>query len=695
MDEFDLQVIDGTISSVIYSNIENGYSVVALGDTVVTGYLPGIVPGEKIVAEGCWKEHPSYGQQFNADVISRFLPEDADSIFKYLSSGIIKGLGESTAATIVNNFGDDSLRILEFEPERIADIKGISLKKANEFSRVFKEKTFFRRLLEFTGSYNIRPIIAMRLYKVYGLEAIDVVRDNPYVMTLPSVGGFFNEADSMALDMGYDYDSVFRIQSAAVFELKHNLNNGHCFIPLSSLVNAVSTLINVEQDKVENAVSKASDEERLVVETINNTTAVYLPELHQAEVYVAERLISMKDMVEIITGGPGTGKTTSIKKLLDKSDAIGIKTLLIAPTGRAAKRMSEVTGRDASTIHRLLGTEIGEDGEHVKFTHNEKNKLKCDAIIIDEASMVDILIMESLLRAVPDNARIVLVGDVDQLPPVGPGSIFRSMIDSEVFHTVKLTEIYRQSADSFIVKNAHLINKGEHPDFSVNKGDFFRLKRLDGETTIETVVDLCGNRIPNKMGINKEDIQVLSPTRKGELGTINLNKYLQAELNPAAPHKQEKTYIGVTYRVGDRVMQIRNDYDIIWHTEDYQIVGNGMFNGDVGYIVSIDTEDEMLTVDFDGKFASYSFASLNELEHAWAMTVHKAQGCEFKAVVLVLSGASKLLLRRTILYTAVTRARQLLILVGDDRVANEMIDNSKRDSRFTFLKYRLKNLAKA
>ena len=400
--------------------------------------------------------------------------------------------------------------------------------------------------------------------------------------------------------------------------------------------------------------------------------------------------LALENQLVVITGGPGTGKTTSIRAIIAMFDSLGLKTLLTAPTGRAAKRMSELSGEDAVTVHRLLGAKFAEDGERVVFAKNEGDRLDCGAVILDECSMVDITLIDALLRALPDDARLVMVGDADQLPSVGPGNVFSAVIRSGVVPTVKLTEIFRQNEGSRIVRNAHLINKGEHPNLAENTGDFFRLKRLQAASSVETIVELCA--VPGKMHIPPGDIQVLSPTRKGELGTKNLNRRLQEALNPASPEKKEKLFSDVVFREGDRVMQIKNNYDILWRSADGSSAGSGIYNGDIGRIVSIDTDAENVTVDFDGRLAAYAFDSLLELEHAWAMTVHKSQGSEYRAVILALSASSQMLLTRDVLYTAVTRAKEILIMVGDDQTAYHMIDNYRQSKRYTALRVRLRRL---
>ncbi|MBO6040845.1 MAG: AAA family ATPase, partial [Oscillospiraceae bacterium] len=514
---------------------------------------------------------------------------------------------------------------------------------------------------------------------------------------------------------------------AVIFELNHNAGNGHVFIPRDKLAAATGQLIGVSAEEADESIAILADAGLLILDEIANVTACYLPEFYNAETDAAakiahmartrfrdqadpERLIvrlekqqgiqyadkqkqtlqmALNNQILVITGGPGTGKTTSIRAILALFEELGIRTLLTAPTGRAAKRMTELTGQEASTVHRLLGAKFADDGDKVVFTKDESDQLDCGAVILDECSMVDILLMDALLRAMPEDARLILVGDADQLPSVGPGNVFSAVIRSGVVPTVRLTEIFRQNEGSRIVRNAHQINKGEHPNLSENAGDFFRLRRLEAGSTVDTITELCSVRLPGKMGIAPEEIQVLSPTRKGELGTVSLNKRLQAVLNPPAEEKKEKLFGEAVFRVGDRVMQVKNNYDMLWRSADGKLHGTGVYNGDIGHIVSMDYDSETLTVDFDGRLADFGFDALPELEHAWAMTVHKAQGSEYRAVILCLAANSQMLMTRDVLYTAVTRAKELLILVGDDSTAYRMIDNFRQTRRFSALRLRL------
>lgn len=727
----ELSEINGTVSAVIFRNDENGYGVVKLeldsGEKVTAvGCLPYIAPGEMLSAEGAWMTHAQHGRQFKIEQCSRLLPTSAEAIYEYLAGGTVRGIGPATAALIVDRFGDKALDVLEMQPEKLAEIKGISSSKAKDISAGFKKQAGVRRLTEFLCSYGIQPVFALRMFKFYGNSAIEVVHENPYILASSHIGASFAEADSLALALGLDGDSLNRVCAAVVFELVHNSGNGHCFIPRGKLTMATSQLIGVAHELVEDAVDKLAETGEIVCCTVAGLDACYLAPLYEAETYTANRIKSIcrakaerkvditsivlrleaandieyapmqreaialaaQNRMLVITGGPGTGKTTILKAVLALYDELELETYLAAPTGRAAKRMSELCGTEASTIHRMLGAKMSEDGETVVFGKDEEDKLACDALIIDECSMVDITLMHAILKALKPDCRILLVGDADQLPSVGPGNVFSDIIRSGVVPTVHLTEIFRQKADSRIVRNAHMIDRGEHPDFNENSGDFFRLRRMQGGSCVDTIVELCKKRLPENMKIPSNQIQVLSPSRKGETGTVNLNKCLQAALNPPDEGKKEKLFGETVFRVGDRVIQIKNNYDIAWK-DKLGKSGMGIYNGDIGTIVEIDTVSEYLKVDYDDRTALYGFEMLNELEHAWALTVHKSQGSEYRAVILSLNPVAQLLLTRSVLYTAVTRAKELLIMVGDDNVAHRMIDNHKQSRRYSALRIRL------
>ncbi|MCD8087601.1 MAG: ATP-dependent RecD-like DNA helicase [Oscillospiraceae bacterium] len=727
-----MEKIEGQVASVIYYNDENGYAVLRLNvddgsSTIVVGCIPLAVPGESLTAWGAWGRHPSHGEQFKAQHTERVMPTDASAIFDYLSSRTVKGIGPATAAAIVAQFGDDSLNVIRDHPEKLAAMKGIGRKKAEEISAAFRQQTGMRLLMEFLGSAELPPILALRLYRYYGDEALEQVKENPYILSSVQIGASFAQADALALAQGIESDAPERIAAALLFELRHNADNGHCFLPADKLTAATAQLIGVEAEQIQEGLDILLDSGEVIREQVANADACYLAGLYAAEVYTAHRLREMavhtyenthasakrviekleaeqritlsslqKSAVEaaasrqllVITGGPGTGKTTSVRAVLALFDALELDTFLAAPTGQAAKRMSALTGREASTIHRLLEANFSPETDSVTFRKNEKDRLRCGALVLDECSMVDITLMRAVLAAIGPACRLVLVGDADQLPSVGPGSVFRDIIRSGVAETVRLTEIFRQKEESRIILCAHQINHGQMPDLRVNQGGFYFMRRRDSEQTAQTIVELCSHRLPDNMGIPASQIQVLSPTRKGPAGTENLNQLLQEALNPWASGKPEFSYAGRIYRTGDRVMQIRNDYDIMWKTQEME-TGYGIYNGDIGFIHSIDPAGEVLTIDFDGRMAEYSYEQASELEHAWAMTVHKSQGSEYRAVVFSAARAAAQLMYRSLLYTAVTRASELLVAVGDDQVIQIMTENARRTKRYSGLRIRM------
>ena len=726
----------GRIDSVIFRSDDTGYAVlrVDIGEehlVTVVGCIPYASPGETISALGYWTNHASHGLQFKADSCSRRLPDTAESIYDFLCSGCIKGVGPATAALIVNRFSANSLEIIENYPEKLAEIKGISKQKANEISAAFRKDHTVRRLSELMCQHEISPIYALRLYKYYDTSAYEVLCDNPYILASESIGGNFFDADKLAVELGFDGDSISRISAAITFELQHNSNNGHCFIPRGKLIAATAQLISVDDEDVSTALDDMLDCGEIICEAIGGVEACYLCSLYEAETYTAKTLIDMigsdySDEVNIesvistieqetgltyaeaqrraisfaaehrvlaVTGGPGTGKTTCVKAIIALYSKMGLDVVLTAPTGRAAKRLSELSGKEAQTIHRLLGASISEDGESIIFRKNAKQPLECDVVIVDECSMVDIVLMKSLLEAMRPGCRLILVGDADQLPSVGPGRVFEDIISSHIIPSVRLTEIFRQDENSRIIRYAHMINKGEHPQLRENAGDFFMMRRKDAVSSAETIVDLFSRRLPEKMGYPMHEIQVLTATKTGEMGTKMLNARLQTAANPAHPDKNEKVFGDVVFREGDKIMQIRNNYDILWHKAGSADIHSGIYNGDIGYIRSIDNQAGVMEIDFDGRYAVYTYDLLNELEHAWAITVHKSQGSEYSAVILALGGCSKKLLTRGVLYTAVSRAKRLLVGVGNEEAAHYMIDNFVKSRRYSGLRLRLIHLA--
>ena len=722
---------DGTVHSVIFQNAENGYTVLRLlteeGEVVtVVGCIPCVAPGEHLTVSGVLEQHPQHGEQLRAVELERFLPEDEEEIFNYLSSGVCKGVGPATAQRIVERFGRDTLDILEREPERLTLIKGVTAKKAQEIAGSFRRHMGLRRLMEFLARYQLPPVLAMQLRQQYGDAALEMVQANPYLLSSDSCGVEFALTDGIAMSMGIAADSGERLQAAVTFELNHNENNGHVFLPRPKLVAATCQLLQCEQELVEQALDDLIDRGAVVQEQVANVEACYLRRLWEAETSACRRLngllavdadrsgqaartieeiqreqgityasqqrqaveLAARTGVLILTGGPGTGKTTTVRGIVALFQKMGLDIVLAAPTGRAAKRMSELTGMEAQTVHRLLGMSWNEATHQVTFSKTEQEPLEADAVIVDEMSMVDLSLFSALLRALRPGTRLVLVGDADQLPSVGAGNVFSDLIRSGRVETVFLREVFRQAEQSAIIRNAHAVNLGEPPRLTNDQEDFFFLCRRDGERTLSTVVDLCRSRLPEKMGIPADQIQVLTPTRKGASGTVSLNRSLQAALNPPQPDKRELQWGERLFREGDRIMQTRNDYNVVWEKAD-GTVGTGMFNGDVGKIVQIDPSGEWLTVDFDGRTALYGAEQLSEVDLAYAQTIHKAQGSEYRCVVLAAMPAAPSLMVRGVLYTALTRARELLILVGDDAAIRAMAANDRQQRRYSGLRWRL------
>ena len=732
MYEQELEILQGTIAAVVYQNYDNGYSVLRLSlDNGQTATVVGTIPlpclGERLMVTGKWATHSSYGKQFEAEFLERMMPQSANEILTYLSGRVIKGIGPRIAAKIVSRFGDDTLKIMEREPERLAEISGITDKRAQEIGEEFRLQVGMRSLLEFFALHHLSAELAVKTYKLYGEAAMDMLYDDPYLLTEEGLEAPFGAVDRFAIDLGFAGDDMRRVKAGLFFELRYNLTAGHSFLPEEKLVGATGMLLSVETAVVQNALERLVETQQLVRTVLANICVVYLPALYEAESYCAQRLqdfaachypksayfsrmvkkaaqdggltysAEQSQAIEdaattgllLVTGGPGTGKTTIVRGILSLYDQMGLSYVLAAPTGRAAKRLTEVTGQEASTIHRLLGAGIDPHTGELIFSKNEEDPLKTDAVIVDEMSMVDVLLLHSLLKAIPERARLIFVGDPDQLPPVGPGFPFNDMLRAKCLPTVRLTEIFRQAQESLIVMNAHSVNAGNMPELRNRRSDFFFLPCRSEEEVAQTIQGLYQTRLPKNMGIPSEDIQVLSPTKKGGAGTVYLNKILQAALNPQTGEKKEKTVGEILFREGDRVMQIRNNYDIPWKKTDGSQVGAGIFNGDVGIIQAIDMNMELVTVVFDDRVAEYDFTQLIELEPAYAMTVHKSQGSEYRAVVLSAWNASPYLLSRSILYTAITRARELLIIVGREETIAIMTENAKRNRRYTGLKLRL------
>ena len=729
-----METISGIVEEIIFYNEENGYCVAAIdsdGEYItVVGTMFCLSPGEAITLQGQYKEHPVYGQQFAVSSFEKSAPNSLDSIYKYLASGMLKGIREGLAKKIIDAFGEDSLDIIENDPEKLSQIKGISIKKAYEISNEYILQFGLRTLIIFLQQYDIPPSFAPKIYKVLGSDAITKIKINPFILTKKIKGIGFKTVDNIAYKMGIEPNNPERIQAAVKYTLTDYVGYGNTYVTRSTLKYATSRLLSCDEEIVDNAIDMLIYEREIVAETINNEEAIYLISMHIAETNCAYRLKmlnsiypkpitdDLKSLVErvekhtditlednqrkavlsaltmpvmVITGGPGTGKTTVINTIIHCFANQGKSVVLAAPTGRAAKRMSEMTKMNAKTLHRLLELGYSGDEDDRNFNKDENNPIEADVIIVDEMSMVDLLLFNSLLKAIPKGTSLILVGDADQLPSIGPGNVLRDIINSEGIEVVKLTEIFRQARESLIVVNAHKINKGEFPLLNEKNNDFFFMPRNTPEEINKTIVDLCLQRLPSAYGFNPfSDIQVLSPTRKGPVGVKVLNNLLQEALNPKHDRKNEKPAGDYTFREFDKIMQIKNNYDIEWSMTDTEEEGLGLFNGDIGIIKDISTEFENMDIVFDEvKSTSYPFSFLSDLELAYATTIHKSQGSEFPAIIIPLYPASISLLSRNLLYTAITRAKKLVILVGQQSVLANMISNNKEVHRCSGLKERL------
>ncbi len=717
----------GTVEHVVYHNDKNQYTVLemAAGGELVTvvGAFPFVSEGEELHVYGAWSSHPSFGDQFKAETFERARPATTAAMLKYLSSGAVKGVGPATARRIIDTFGVRALTVIENEPERLAQIKGITKEKALEISTELKRVYGIRELMAFLGAYGVRPEETVLVWKEYGEGSVSCIQEDPYCLCGEGLDISFDIADTIAQSMELPYDDSGRVQAGVLYVMRHNLENGHTCLPVDKLCRAAQQMLGVELEAVRDAVYTLCQGFQLHCESFREREFLFLQKQAQCEQYIAARMKSMlrmppepvsgaelqirliekergiqyaakqKEAIEaaleqgvlILTGGPGTGKTTTLNAIIYLLKCAGERVLLAAPTGRAAKRMSEVTGEEAKTIHRMLQVDWDERDNPV-FTRNERNPLECDCLVIDELSMVDSYVFESVLRALPLSCRLILVGDSDQLPSVGAGNVLGDLMASGQFPTVQLKEIFRQSMESLIVTNAHRIVEGKLPELRRKDSDFFFLPQQEPAAAARLIVSLCAQRLPKSYGYSPvTDIQVLCPGRKGELGTVELNKLLREAINPPEKGKSEVKIGGALFRLGDKVMQIRNDYDLPW-TRDDDTSGEGVFNGDMGVITEIDKPGGVLHVHIDDKDVLYDFERAgDELEPAYAVTVHKSQGNEFTAVVIPVLRPPAQLCYRNLLYTGVTRAKQLLILAGQQGVVEAMIENDRKTRRYTGL----------
>jgi exodeoxyribonuclease V alpha subunit len=732
--------ITGVIEEIVFRNEENGFTVMEIrndedrGLVTAVGSLPFANQGEKVRIVGEWTMHPDYGQQIKIYNMESVVPATLDGLEKYLSSGLIKGVGPATAKKLIEHFGMDVLSIIEFRPDRLTEVDGIGPARAEMIAASYAQHRELREVMIFLQSHGITTAYAVKIYKIYGNHAIALIKENPYRLADEVEGIGFKMADRVARNIGVAFDSPYRIASGVKYVLSHAAADGHTYLPKDILVERASELLGVDRSLVENAIVSLAVHQAVFAEEIEDHTAVYLAAFYYAEVGVCRRLlelsltdiewgmINIEDMlrnfqkkekmlfahkqreavieamlngVTVITGGPGTGKTTIINCIIKLMEQQGMTVVLAAPTGRAAKRMAETTGREAKTIHRLLEYSYGENGPY--FQKNEDNPILADAIIIDEMSMVDVLLMNNLLKAIIPGTRLVLVGDVDQLPSVGPGNVLRDIISSGIIKVVYLTEIFRQAQESMIVLNAHRINQGHMPYLNIKGGDFFFDKREKPDVILDTMFDLICRRLPGFGSYDPmKDMQVLSPMRKGAIGVNNLNVELQRILNPPSGQKREKTLRGILFREGDKVMQIKNNYRTVWRKKMDGFVieeGEGVFNGDIGYIQSIDNEEQSVVVLFDDdKEVVYDFTQLDELDLAYAISVHKSQGSEFPVVIIPLAWGPPMLMTRNLLYTAVTRAMEMVIIVGRERVIEAMVRNNYIEKRYSGLSHRFRKV---
>lgn len=732
-----MEKLAGYVEHIIYRNADNGYTVLNLvsGEEEITcvGIFSAIAEGENIEASGDYTDHPTYGRQFKVESFEEKAPEDEEAIERYLGSGAIKGLGLALAARIVRRFKEDTFRIIEEEPERLAEIKGISERKAMEIADQVNEKRDLRQAMIFLQQYGITMNLAVKVYQAYGQEVYGIIRENPYRLADDIEGVGFRTADEIAARVGIRMDSDFRIRSGILYVLLQASGEGHTYLPEEELTGRTKQLLGVEGAQIEKQYMDLAIERKIIMkQTENGQTQIYAASFYYMEANTAAMLkqlnvnyevpdieieqrirgiekqtgmvleehqvTAVKEAVRngllIITGGPGTGKTTTINTIIKYFELEGLDIFLAAPTGRAAKRMSETTGFEARTVHRMLELNGGMEG-NAGFERNEQNPLETDVVIIDEMSMVDITLMHSLLKAIAVGTRLILVGDVNQLPSVGPGSVLRDMIQSHACNVVMLTKIFRQASTSDIIVNAHKINQGEEVSLDNKSMDFFFLKRYDADVIINVVLQLVKQKLPKFVDATPYDIQVLTPMRKGLLGVERLNGILQQYLNPPMQQKREKEHGDILFREGDKVMQTRNNYQLEWEIRTKFGLsvdkGTGVFNGDMGIIREINDFAEMMTVEFDeGRMVEYPYKLLDELELAYAITIHKSQGSEYPAVVIPLLSGPSMLMNRNLLYTAVTRARKCVTLVGNEVTFAQMIQNTSQQKRYSGLCDRLK-----
>lgn len=734
-----MEKLQGMVSDIVFKNEENGYTIASLAnendEITIVGCMPTLSVGESIEVEGKWINHKIYGSQFEVQSFMPVTPSSLEGIYVYLSSGMIHGIGEKMAKRIVDKFGVDTLEIIQNTPERLTEVEGIGMKKVKQIQESYEENRELRNIIIQLSPYGITPNYCLRIYKKYKEKSLEVINKNPYRLAEEVRGIGFRIADDIASKIGIDKYSSDRIMQGILFTLNQSLGSGHTYLPKRVLIEQSVKILGVEPTFVENGIIDLAYSQKVHLENKNGEILVYLMMYYICENGVCKEIVKLsqheiKDLkinideeikivekedgislannqilavkeainngVTIITGGPGTGKTTTINTIIKIFENNDQKVVLCAPTGRAAKRMSETSNKEAKTIHRLLEMGFATDSDELTFFKDEEDPIDADVIILDEASMVDVILMYNLLKAIKLGTRLLLVGDSDQLPSVGAGNVLKDIIDSGVIKTVRLDEIFRQARESMIVVNAHKINNGEALFLNVKNKDFFFLRKNTNEEILNEIIGLVSERLPKFYNFDKlKDIQVLTSMRKGDLGVTNLNIELQKYLNPPNKYKQEEEFAKRTFRVGDKVMQIRNNYTKKWETEDKSDNGEGIYNGDIGYIFHIDKDKKTVFVLFDKvKIASYKYDELDELDHSFCTTIHKSQGSEFPVVVIPIVWAPPMLLSRNLLYTAVTRAKKLVVLVGDVKYLEQMIKNNRINDRYSNLSYKLNKFIK-
>ena len=728
-------IINATIEHIVYSNPDNGYVICEVdskeeGQFYAVGYMPSVSEGEHAELTGSWVTHPEYGEQFRVELYTTVMPSDEVSIIKYLASGIIKGVREATAKKLYARFGNDVFEVISTSPQQLSQIKGISLERAETISKSFNEQRAVQNIIMFLQQYNISPNLAVKVHRIFGPQAVNKIKDNPYSLASSIDGISFRSADTIAFSLGLPKNSPQRIESALIYFLKEAAyTNGHVCMPIDLLIEHSVYELNVSEQEVSNALSELIAKRDIITDIVDKTKVCYIYSHYHDEKYIAQRLTSMSntnskfamseteaekriDSFEkeseislapeqrnavvtalsggcmILTGGPGTGKTTTINTIIKLMCEMKLKVALAAPTGRAAKRMSQITGKEAKTIHRLLGAQVS-GNTHV-FAHDEDAPLNDDVIILDEVSMVDTPLMASFLRAVKRGGKVIFCGDSDQLPSVGPGNVLHDIIKSGTVPVIKLTRIFRQAEESLIILNAHKINKGEMPELGDRTKDFFFMRRHTPADALETILQLYTSRLPKSYSVNPvSDIQILSPTKKGVTGTIELNRSLQSSINPPDSKKNEYKYGQIIFREGDKIMQTKNNYDMPYSCSNGE-KGEGIYNGDMGIINTIHPIEKYMIITFDeDKTVEYPFTNLDELDLAYAITVHKSQGSEFEYIIIPACSYMPMLMSRNLFYTAITRAKKMVILVGSEKTIINMTNNNSYTKRFTGLEQRL------